>query len=127
MDSFDEEMKRLKAISNIEKTLKRTGTDPMELLKYDTNMLVLERVNIPRKFICSNCICKFKLTLFFCLFVVVIIDCFLLLKYLVMFIEFLTYKEDYPILVALDVFFKGVIQLTLVVLEGPFIFKQMKF
>jgi hypothetical protein len=76
ISNFDIELKRLQAISNINRTLKETGADPMSLLKINSKRTFLERVSIPKNFYCSNFICRCKLSLFFMFFLVAIIDSF---------------------------------------------------
>lgn len=56
-----------------------------------------------------------------------IIDAFLLLKYVVILIESSVYSQSFPPLILIYVVFKFLLQLAIVVVEWPFIFKKLNF
>ena len=68
-----------------------------------------------------------KLTYYFCFFLVLLIDFFILVKYLIMFIEKAIYAEDYPIIVTLDISLKGSLQLSLFIIEWILVLKKQLF
>jgi len=103
--NFDQELKRLHAISAIESKLKRTNTDPKSLLVVNTERSWLDRFKVPRKLK----LCKIKLNFFTLLWYITVIDFFLCLKYVIMLLEKISYSADYPPLVFIDVVLKGII------------------
>ena len=109
LSNFDNEMKRLQAISNIEKTLKITGTDPMSLMYVSNKRSFLDRMKIPKKIRLKNCCCRMKMSYYCCLFIFWIIDTSVLIKYFIMFGENIVWSDDYPYLVTLDVAFKAIL------------------
>jgi hypothetical protein len=50
-----------------------------------------------------------KLPFFFCFFAVSLADFFVLLKYIFMGFENISYKEDYPMVVTLEIVVKGLL------------------
>lgn len=81
----------------------------MSLLQIEYRRTFLERVTIPKEIKCANCICKCRLSLYFCLFVIFMIDTFVLIKYVAMFSDKVIYSDDYPTLVLGSVIIKFLI------------------
>ena len=59
----------------------------------------------------------------FCIFLIVIIDLMVFIKYLIQISEMHTYKEDYPQVVASEVIIKAVISLSMLAIEGVFVLR----
>jgi len=74
----------------------------------------IERLKVPKKFRIKNCCCQLKATLYFCFFIMTIIDVLVLVKYIVMFTELIVYKSSYPWLVTFDISIKAAIQVFIV-------------
>lgn len=107
--NFDYELKRLQAITNIERELKKSGKDPMSLLQIEANRTYLDRISIPKRLRCRNKCCKCNLTFYFCLMVICIIDVAMLLKYVAMLAEMQVYSKNYPVLIMINTLIKLVI------------------
>jgi len=125
--NFDYELKRLQAITNIERELKKSGKDPMSLLQIEARRTYLDRISIPKRLRCRNKCCKCNLTFYFCLMVISIIDVALLLKFVAMLAEMYVYNKNYPVLAMIDILIKFVIQLAIVFVETIYLFQKQSF
>ena len=79
----------------------------MSLMYINSKRSFLDRLKIPKKLRLKNYCCRLKSSFYCCMFMMWVIDAFVLLKYMVMFAEMAIYTDQYPWLVALDVSFKA--------------------
>lgn len=116
--NFDLELQKLNTISKVDRRLKKSGKRPESILSVPKKRTYLDRIRVPKNFTLRNCICKMKLTFYFCLFIIVIIDFFLTLKGAIMLIERFRYRENYPFLVFIDVLLKFFLHGACLLIEG---------
>ena len=88
----------MRRLSEIEAKLRRSGTDPSVILT-SSDRTCLDRVSVPRRFACASPCCKFGLTYFTCLFVVMVFDFFNTARYIGMTVESSIYGKNYPVVV----------------------------
>jgi len=119
-------MKRLRTISMIEEKLKKSGTNPSILLYVPKNSY-FERLKVPKKVKVRNLCCRFKLSFFFCFFLIVLIDFFLTIKHLIILKDLWEYTADFPWLVTLQNCVKGTIQFCIISVEYFFVFRDKQF
>ena len=115
--NFDLELQKLNTISKVDRRLKKSGKRPESILSVPKKRTYLDRIRVPKNFTLRNCLCKMRLTFYFCLFIIVIIDFFLTLKGIIMLIERFRYLENYPNLVFIDVLLKFLLHGTCLVIE----------
>ena len=94
---FSLELRRLQEISKIERKLIKSGAKPSDVLNLKPKQRnFLDKVNVPRKFRIKSPCLRVRCSLMFCIFVLAMIDFFILLKYMIQISEMGTFKEDYP-------------------------------
>ena len=116
--NFDNELEKLQQLSKIKKKLKKTGTNPETLLRIRSKRTWLDKLSIPKKIRVKTPCFKMKVSFLFCIFVMSIIDFFILFKYVLEFRESRAYPVDFPQIVLFQIWFKGLLLLALVILEG---------
>ena len=121
------EIKRLKQLSDIERKLQRSGTDPKSLLYTNTKRTFLDKVNVPRKIKCVSPCCYFKISYMCAVFMMMMVDITILVRYFVTLWEMDYYSEDYPESVKIEVKFKTALLALMVFIEGVMIIKYKLF
>lgn len=125
---FNKELSRLNTIQKVENKLKKTGTDPESLLFVKPRRSFLDRVRIPKKIKCKlTRSLSMDMTYIYCVFLIAIVDFFALFKTICLISEHSEYSQDYPTVVAIDVYAKLVIHLALFAIECYFILNKHNF
>ena len=118
----------MNTIQKVENKLKKTGTDPESLLFVKPRRSFLDRVRIPKKIKCKlSRKLRMDMTYIYCVFLIAIVDFFTLFKTICLISEHTEYNEDYPAVVALDIYGKLVIHGVLFAIECYFILSKHNF
>ena len=80
----------------IEKKMKRSGANPNIILRANPKRNWLDRITVPKRIAMKTWFCKFRVSLFYCLFCVFLIDMFMDCKNVIQIIERYVYAENYP-------------------------------
>ena len=77
----------MEQIQHIEQKMKRAGAHPDSVLRANPKRTFLDRVKVPRKFAIKMLCCKFRVSFYYCLFNVFLIDLFILVKDIIQIVE----------------------------------------
>lgn len=80
----------------IEQKMKRSGANHDAILRANPKRNWLDRIKVPKRIALKTWCCKFKISLFYCLFCVFLIDTFMLVKDMIQIAERYVYSEHYP-------------------------------
>lgn len=84
----------------IEQKMKRVGANPDSVMRANPKRNCLDRLSVPRKIQLKTPCFKFRISFFYCLFCIFLIDAFILTKDIIQLVEMQVFAEDYPEIVA---------------------------
>lgn len=111
----------------IEKKMKRSGADLSHIMRANPKRTCLDRITVPRNFSMKTPCFKFRVSFYYCLFCIFLIDIFILLKDIIQIAEVFVYMEDYPPLIKTQLITKTILITLTVLIEGMFVLKKKKF
>lgn len=97
------EIRKLKQLSDIERKLQRSGTDPKSLLYTNTKRTFLDKVSVPRKIKCISPCFDIKISYMCAVFMMMMVDITILVRYFITIWEMDKYAADYPESVKIEV------------------------
>jgi hypothetical protein len=111
----------------IEQKMKRSGANADAILRANPKRNCLDRIKVPKRIAMKTWCCKFKISLFYCLFCVFLIDMFMLAKDVIQMVERQVYWQNYPHIIEVQVAIKTVIAALIVIIQGCIVLRKKKF
>ena len=87
----------------------------------------LDKVHVPKKIKCVSPCCDFKISYMFAIFMMMMVDMVILVRYIITIWEMGRYKEDYPESVKFEVQFKTALLGLMIFTEGVLIIRFKLF
>ena len=84
---LDKELQKMEQLIDIEKKMKKSGADLSHIMRANPKRTCLDRITVPRNFSMKSPCLKFRVSFYYCLFCIFLIDMFILLKDFIQIIE----------------------------------------